>query len=169
MLAHRDLPNKPFHRWRHASFALISDRSLYQSGEEEVSAERVTLEANLQQTFREREFLLRNELVELHFANYMSQQVRQELQTWEAQQRELYETRFRTLEYELHPHFAQTQLDQQTLFVRYFRDLQGELQEVEEAYRETVQQEARTFAQGLHQELNDHMTSNAQGQSLLSA
>ena len=38
-----------------ASFAFITDRIHYQSGEEEVSAERITLEANLQQEFRERE------------------------------------------------------------------------------------------------------------------
>ena len=129
----------------------------------------MTLEANLQQEFRDRELLLRDKFVELHFARFMSQQARQELQTWEAQQRELYETRFRSLEYELHQHFAQTQLNQETLSVRYFRDLQAELEEAEGAYRETVQREARTFAQGLHQELNYHMTSHAQAQSWLSA
>ena len=32
-----------------------------------------------------------------------------------------------------------------------------------------IQQEAKAFAQDLHQELNYHMTSNAQAQSLLSA
>ena len=107
--------------------------------------------------------------MEHHFAHYMSQQARQELQTWEAQQRELYETRFRSLEYEMHQHFAQRQLDQKTLSVRYFRDLQGELEEAEGTYLEKVQQETRTFVQGLHQELNDRMTLNAQTQSLLSA
>ena len=63
-----------------ASFAFITDRIYYQSGEEEVSAQRVTLEANLLQEFRERERdTFREELVELHFARHMSQRARQEL------------------------------------------------------------------------------------------
>ena len=62
-----------------ASFAFITDQIHYQSGEEEVSAERVTLEANLQQESREREILLREELVELCFARYMSQQAQEAL------------------------------------------------------------------------------------------
>ena len=62
----------------------------------------------------------------------------------------------------MHQHVAQRQLDQETLSVRYFKDLQGELEEAEGTYLETVQQETRKFAQGLHQELNYHMTSNAQ-------
>ena len=69
----------------------------------------------------------------------------------------------------MHQHFAQQELNQETLSVRYFRDLQVELEQAEEAYRVMIQQEARTFAQDLHQELNYHMTSNAQAQSLLSA
>ena len=65
---------------------------------------------------------------------------------WEAQQGELYETRFRSLENEMHQNFAQSQLNQEALSIHYFRDLQVELEEAEGAYRETVQQEARTFA-----------------------
>ena len=73
------------------------------------------------------------------------------------------------LGHELHQHFAQQELNQEALSVRYFRDLQVELEQAEGAYRVMVQQEARTFAQDLHQELNYHMTSNVQAQSLLSA
>ena len=152
-----------------ASFALVTDRIHFQSGQEELTAERVALEANLQQEYRDRELLLRDELVELHFANYMSRQAQAELQTWEAQRQELYETRFRALGYELHQHFAQQELNQEALSLRYFRDLEVELEQAEGAYRAMVQQEARAFAQDLHQELNYHMTSNAQAQSLLSA
>ena len=39
-----------------ASFALVTDRIQYQSGQGELTAERVTLEANLQQEYRDREF-----------------------------------------------------------------------------------------------------------------
>ena len=152
-----------------ASFALVTDRIHYQSGQEELTAQRVTLEANLQQEYRDRELLLRDELVEIHFAHYMSQQARAELQTWEAQQRELYDTRFRALGHEMHLHFAQQELNQEALSLRYFRDLEVELEQAEGAYRAMVQQEARAFAQDLHQELNYHTTSNAQAQSLLSA
>ena len=104
-----------------ASYALVTDRIHYQSGQEEITAERVALEANLQQEYRDRELLLRNELVELHFAHYMSRQARAELQTWEEQQRELYETRFRALGHEMHQHFAQQELNQEALSLRYFR------------------------------------------------
>ena len=60
----------------------ISDRIQYQSGEETISAQRATAEANLQQEYREREALLRNELVELHLAKNMSQQAGQKLYAW---------------------------------------------------------------------------------------
>ena len=53
--------------------------------------------------------------------------------------------------------------------IQYFRDLQLEFEEVEGSYKETVQQETRNFAQGLHKELNYPVTSNAQSQSLLTA
>ena len=69
----------------------------------------------------------------------------------------------------MHQNFAQSQLNQEAQSIRYFRDLQVELEEAEGAYRETVQREARTFAQGLHQKLSYHVTSSAQSQSLLSA
>ena len=69
----------------------------------------------------------------------------------------------------MHQHFAQQELNQEALSLRYFRDLEVELEQAEGAYRAQVQQEARAFAQDLHQELNYHMTSNAQAQSLLSA
>ena len=55
-----------------ASFALVTDRIHFQNGQEELTAQRVAFEANLQQEYRDRELLLRDELVELHFANYMS-------------------------------------------------------------------------------------------------
>ena len=152
-----------------ASFALVTDRIHYQSGQEELTAQRVTLEANLQQEYRDRELLLCDELVELHFAHYMSRQAQAELQTWEEQQRELYETRFRALGHEMHQHFAQQELNQEALSLRYFRDLEVELEQAEAAHRAMVQQEARAFAQDLHQELDYHMTSNAQAQSLLTA
>ena len=45
-----------------ASFALVTDRIHYQSGQEELTAQRVTLEANLQQEYRDRELLLHQEL-----------------------------------------------------------------------------------------------------------
>ena len=152
-----------------ASFALVTDRIHFQSGQEELTAERVALEANLQQEHRNRELLLRDELVELHFAHFMSNHARAELQAWEAQQRELYDTRFRALGHEMHQHFAQQELNQEALSLRYYRDLEVELEQAEGAYRAMVQQEARAFAQDLRQELNYHMTSNAQAQSLLSA
>ena len=60
----------------------------------------------------------------------MSQQARQELYAWETQQVEIYETRCRTLEYELHQRY------QEALSLRYFRDLQRELEEAEGAYKE---------------------------------
>ena len=106
-----------------ASFTLVTDRIHFQSGQEELTAERVALEANLQQEYRDRELLLRDELVELHFARFMSQQARAELQAWEAHQRELYETRFRALGHELHQHFAQQELNQEALSLRYYKDL----------------------------------------------
>ena len=69
----------------------------------------------------------------------------------------------------MHQHFAQQELNQETLSLHYFRDLKVELEQAEGAYQALVQQEAITFAQDLHQELNYHMTSNAQAQSLLFA
>ena len=88
MLPHRGLHRlRPFLSWR---YPLPSSQIAFATRvvkNKQVSAERVTLEANLQRKFRERELLLRDELVELHFAHYMSQQARQELQAWEAQQK----------------------------------------------------------------------------------
>ena len=85
-----------------ASFALVTDRIHYQSGQEELTAERVALEANLQQEYCDRELILHDELVELHFAHYMSQQARHEKHNKGALR-----TRFRALGHELHQHFAQ--------------------------------------------------------------
>ena len=49
------------------------------------------------------------------------------------------------------------------------RLLHQQLEESEQHYRTTIQREAETFANNLQQELQYHMTSNAQSQSLLSA
>ena len=49
------------------------------------------------------------------------------------------------------------------------RLLHQQLEESEQHYKTTIQREAENFANNLQQELQYHMTSNAQSQSLLSA
>ena len=60
---------------------------------EELSAQRIVLEAQMVIEESQREELLSQELREIHFAQAVRLQTQQELQHWERQERAAYETR----------------------------------------------------------------------------
>ena len=77
-----------------ASFQIVDENILLSRDAEELSAQRVILEAQMVIEESQREEQLSQELREIHFAHAVSAQAQQELLHWEQQERAAYETRF---------------------------------------------------------------------------
>ena len=77
-----------------ASFQIIDESIFLSSDAEELSAQRIILEAQMVIEESQREELLSQELREIHFAHAVNIQPQQELQHWEQQERAAYKARF---------------------------------------------------------------------------
>ena len=80
-----------------------------------------------------------------------------------------YEARFHHLEANLQHRQALHNHNLEEKAIAQSRRLHQQLEESEQHYRTTIQREAESYAANIQQELQYHMTSNAQSQSLLSA
>ena len=152
-----------------ASFRIVDENILLSRDAEELSAQRVILEAQMVIEESQREEQLSQELREIHFAHAVSAQTQQELLHWEQQERAAYETRFSIARHQLAQEAAQHHYQREIESVQYFHRLKAEMMEAETSYRTSVQQEAETFAQQLCEEVAFQANSTAQAQSLLSA
>ena len=128
------------------------------------------IEAQLKMEASQRGNILRQELQEVQFAEALALQAHQDLQRWEIQERgAACEARLRTAEHQLYREAAQAHHNTEAASLRYFHQLQAEIQEAETSYNISVQQEAEVFTNRWQEEAQYHANISAQVQSVLSA
>ena len=152
-----------------ASFQIVDENILLSRDAEELSAQRITLEAQMVIEESQREEQLSRELREIHFAHAVSAQAQQELLHWEHQEKAAFETRFSIARHQMAQDMAQLNYQREIESLQYFHRLKAEMTEAETSYRTSVRQEAEAFAQQLREEVAFHANTAAQAQSLLSA
>ena len=93
-----------------ASFQIVDENILLYRDAEELSAQRVTMEAEIVMEESLREEQLSRELREIHFAHAVSAQAQQELLHWEHQERTAFEMRFSIARHQMAQRHGSTQL-----------------------------------------------------------
>ena len=142
-----------------------------QRGDEEVTAQRTILEQQTEAEARAREERTVEQFLEAQarYETDLSQQTRAAVQQHALEEKAYYEARVRHLEANLQHRQALHNHNLEEKAIAQSRLLHQQLEESEQHYKTTIQRETETFANNLQQELEYHMTSNAQSQSLLSA
>ena len=142
-----------------------------QRGDEEVTAQRTIVEQQAEAEARAREEGTVERCLEAqarHEAE-LSQQARATVHNHNLEEKAYDEARFHHLEANLQYRQALHNHNLEEKAIAQSRLLHQQLEESEQHYKTTIQREAENFANNLQQELQYHMTSNAQSQSLLSA
>ena len=159
----RELFNRPM--------VMINEMIRVQRGDEEVTAQRTILEQQAEAEARAREERIVENFLEAQarYETEMSHQARAAVQNHALEEKAYYEARFHHLEANLQHRQAIHNHNLEEKAIAQSRRLHQQLEESEQHYRNTIQREAESYAANLQQELQYHMTSNAQSQSLLSA
>ena len=150
---------------------MINEMIRVQRGDEEVTAQRTILEQQAEAAARAREEKIVENFLEAqarHEAE-LSHQARAAVQNHALEEKAYYEARFHHLEANLQHRQALHNHNLEEKARAQSRRLHQQLEESEQHYRNTIQREAENYAANLQQELQYHMTSNAQSQNLLSA
>ena len=145
-----------------ASFRIIDKNVLLSRNAEEISAQRITFEAQMLLEVTQREEVLSQELREIHFVHAVNVQTQQELQYWEQQESAAYETRFGIAQHRLGQEVAQHTHRREVESLQYHQCLRAEMVEAENSYCTSVQQEAEAFAQQLGETFAFQANSTAQ-------
>ena len=159
----RELFNRPM--------VMVNEMIRVQRGDEEVTAQRTILEQQAEAEARAREERIVEQFLEAqarHEAE-LSQQARAAVQQHALEEKAYYEARFHHLEANLQHRQALRNHNLEEKAIGQSRRLHQQLEESEQHYRTTIQREAENYAANLQQELQYHVPSNAQSQSLLSA
>ena len=140
-----------------------------QRGTEEATAERTLYEQDLAEAAAARHQELRREYAnqQAAYEQNLNQQARQAFERHVRQEQACYDARFRTLQHEVLQHAAQEREAESQRLLRSEEELSRELGEAEQTYFAMIRREAEAFAHDLREEVQYHMTSNAQAQSVL--
>ena len=159
----RELFNRPM--------VMVNEMIRVQRGDEKVTAQQTILEQQAETEARAKEEKIVEQFLEAqarHEAE-LSQQAKAAVQQHALEEKAYYEARFHHLEANLQHRQALHNHNLEEKAIGQSRRLHQQLEESEQHYRTTIQREAENYAANLQQELQYHMTSNAQSQSLLSA
>ena len=150
---------------------LVNEMIRVQPGDEEVTAQWTILEQQAEAEARAREERTVEQFLEAQarYEKDLSQQARAAVQQHTLQEKACYEARFHHLEANLQHRQALRNHNLEEKAIAQSRRLHQQLEESEQHYKTAIQREAENFANNLQKELQYHMTSNGQSQSLLSA
>ena len=150
---------------------LVNEMIRVQRGDAEVTAQRTILEQQAEAEAKAREERTVEQFLEAQarYETNLSQQARAAVQQHALEEKVCYEARFHHLEANFQHRQALHNHNSEEKAIAQSRLLHQQLEESEQHYKTTIQREAESFANNLQQELQYHMTSNAQSQSLLSA
>ena len=153
----------------YSSLIYLDERIHRQVGQEEETAARRLYEVNQYNLYEERESALRRELEEIQFEEEIFLQTRQHIQHWEHEEAAAFTARVQAAESNIAQAATYRLLLMEEEAIQHHQHLRQNLTQAEHSYRTTVQQEAWTYSEELHQELQYHQTAQAQAESLLAA